>query len=108
MFSTPTPRYRMVPGTPLRIELEGEVDLAVRAELDGMLARVAAADPVDIAVDLSGVTYLASEGLAFLVGLHTHVGPLGHSVTLLSPSPIVARVLQISGFATVCSVQRAA
>jgi anti-anti-sigma factor len=104
MVSQPTLRYRVVPGTPLRIELDGEIDYAARADLAATLALVTAADPADITVDLAGVSYLASEGLAFLVGLNNQVAP-GHRVTLASPQPIVARVLQISGFASVFSVE---
>ncbi|MDQ1654576.1 MAG: hypothetical protein QOI35_3776, partial [Cryptosporangiaceae bacterium] len=33
MVSQPSPRYRVVPGTPLRIELDGEIDYAARADL---------------------------------------------------------------------------
>jgi anti-anti-sigma factor len=104
MSSQPTPRYRLVPGTPLRIELDGDIDYAARADLDATLDLVTAAEPTDITVDMAGVSYLASEGLAFLVGLNNHVTP-GHRVTLVSPRPVVARVLQISGFDSVFSVQ---
>jgi anti-anti-sigma factor len=104
MSSQPSPRYRLVPGSPLRIELDGEIDYGARDDLDVTLALVTAAEPADITVDLAGVSYLASEGLAFLVGLNNHVAP-GHRVTLVSPRPIVARVLQISGFDSVFSVQ---
>jgi anti-anti-sigma factor len=103
MLSQPSPRYRLVPGTPLRIELDGEIDYAARADLAATLALVTGTDPTDITVDLAGVSYLASEGLAFLVRLNNHVTP-DHRVTLASPRPIVARVLEISGFASVFSV----
>jgi anti-sigma B factor antagonist len=108
MFIPAQPRFAVHPGPPLRVELDGDVDFAVRAELDSTLAVITSMQASDVTVDLSRVTYLASEGLAFLVQLNNHIGPAGYQITLLSPRPVVARVLHISGFDDVFAVHSSA
>ena len=108
MSSQPGHAFPVHTGPQVRVELDGDVDLSVRIELSETLARVIAMDPADITVDLAAVSYLASEGLAFLVGLNNHVHPSGHRVILQAPRPIVARVLHVTGFDAVFLVDPAA
>lgn len=108
MSSQPGHRFPVHTGPEVTVELDGEVDLSVRIALGETLAQVTALEPADITVDLAAVSYLASEGLAFLVGLNNHVGPSGHRVILHAPRPIVARVLHITGFDAVFMVETAA
>ena len=108
MLSQPGQAFPIHPGKQVRVELGGEVDLSVRNALGETLAQVTALHPTDITVDLAAVSYLASEGLAFLVGLNNLVQGTGHRVTLQQPSPIVARVLHITGFDSVFMVEPAA
>lgn len=81
-----------------RIELIGEIDLSTRPQLDDILARVVAAPPAPVLVDLTDVTFLSSIGLGFLSQLRRHAIGGGHKVTLRRPGPIARRALQVIGF----------
>jgi anti-anti-sigma factor len=85
-------------GDGFRIELSGEIDLACRPQLDEILTKVTAAPAADVVVDLSGVTFLSSDGLGFLSQIHVHASSGGCEVALLGPSPVALRALQITGF----------
>jgi anti-anti-sigma factor len=108
MLSQPGQAFPVHPGPQVRVELAGDVDLSVRNALGETLSQVSALEPTDITVDLEAVSYLASEGLAFLVGLNNLVQGSGHRVTLQRPCPIVARVLHITGFDAIFMVESTA
>jgi anti-anti-sigma factor len=79
-----------------RVTLVGEIDMGCQPELD------AAADtvlrrPAEVTVDLGRTEFLASCGVEFLVRLYNGLDPHGHTVTLLDPSRVVRRVLEITG-----------
>lgn len=72
------------------VTVVGEVDLDTAPELEFRVTRAAAAaDP--LVIDLSGVTFFASAGLACLLTAHGQ----GHRPHLV-PSPAVAKVLALS------------
>ncbi|MDT5023679.1 MAG: hypothetical protein QOE61_105 [Micromonosporaceae bacterium] len=82
-----------------RIILEGELDLRsavdLRAEVSAMLAE--RPPPTDVEVDLAGVTFVDSLGLGTLVVGHRICSQLGVRFRVLSPSPFVTRLLEVSG-----------
>lgn len=85
-----------VPGR-LRVVLAGELDVSavarLRPEIDALLARPAEA----VVVDLAGVGFLDSSGLAVLLELAQRFGDVG----LSGPSAIVRRVIESAGVAAV-------
>jgi anti-anti-sigma factor len=85
-------------GPGLRVELSGDLDLAVRGQLDDVLEKVAAAPAGPVAVDLTAVTFLGSDALGFLARLRRHLAPAGFEVTLIGPNGVARRALQVSGF----------
>jgi anti-anti-sigma factor len=82
-------RVGQVAGTTV-VTVVGEVDLDTAPELDFRIAR-AAAEAGSLVIDLSGVTFFASAGLACLL---TAQGD-GHRPHLV-PSPAVEKVLTLS------------
>jgi anti-anti-sigma factor len=90
-----------------RIELRGEIDMSTDPQLEAALTAVTAADPVDILVDLTEVTFLASAGLGFLAELRNHADPVGHTVTLHGPDRAVRRALTVVGFDDVFTITQA-
>ena len=82
-----------------RIILEGELDLRsavdLRAEVSAMLAE--SPPPTDVEVDLAGVTFIDSLGLGTLVVGHRICAQVGVRFQVLSPSPFVTRLLEVSG-----------
>lgn len=73
--------------------LEGELDLASAPSLIHCLTEL---DPSwrDVVVDMAGVSFVDSSGLAALVRAATHGD--GRTIRVCSPRPAVRRVLEIT------------
>jgi anti-sigma B factor antagonist len=85
------------------LSVTGEVDLAVADDL--RKAGIAALTPLSgtLRIDLSGVTFIDSTGLAALVAINNAAGDT-HTVILDRPSSRVHRVLTVSGLDLVLQV----
>jgi anti-anti-sigma factor len=79
------------------VSLIGEIDMACRSRLDEVLAAVGDRVTCPVRVDLALVSFLASDGLSFIVRLRTLLSGSGAGVTLAGPPPQVLRVLRLSG-----------
>jgi anti-anti-sigma regulatory factor len=78
----------------LLVRFSGEIDTALRARFDQVLAVVRAAhEPVD--VDCREVTFFGAEGIRMLVLLQRVTG--GPGVAEFQPSAYVERALRLSG-----------
>ena len=86
------------PGTVL-LAVDGEIDTLTAARLQAGLDEAVAAgtDGSRIVVDLSGVTFLASSGLAVLIGAARRLAGLGSRLHLVAASRAVTRPLQVTG-----------
>lgn len=82
----------------LHLRLKGEIDLNSQPLLDKTYRQLVAAEPASLTVDLAEVTFLASNGLAFLGMVREQLHASGHEVTLDGPNHAVLRSLQIMGF----------
>jgi anti-sigma B factor antagonist len=83
-----------------QITLRGEIDLIAQPLLDDTARKITGADPAGILVDLTGVSFLASNGLGFLAQLSNHATPTGHTVTLHGPDRAIRRTIELLGFDT--------
>jgi anti-anti-sigma factor len=87
-------------GSPVRLPIGGEVDLAVATALRAeLLERIDSAPPAStIEIDLRATTYIASAGVALLVHLAERARGRGHRVVaLVEPGSAAARVLALTG-----------
>ena len=87
------------PGTVLLV-VDGEIDTLTAARLQAGLDEAldaARADGSDAVIDLSGVTFLASSGLAVLIGGARRLADLGGRLRLVAASRAVTRPLQVTG-----------
>ena len=87
------------PGTVL-LEVDGEIDTATAPRLQAGLDEAldaADAEGSRVVVDLTGVTFLASSGLAVLIGGARRVTALGGRLRLVAASRSVTRPLQVTG-----------
>jgi len=66
----------------------------VRVLTDLLLGQPA---PTRVELDLSGITFMNSAGMAVLVQLQRLAAPRGIDVALIRPTPAVVRPLQLSG-----------
>jgi anti-sigma B factor antagonist len=79
-----------------QIQVEGELDLAVAAELEEALVR-AGAECGRILIDLGGCDFIDSTGIAAIVQAHNQAKQQGRQVTVYAPSDQVLRVLSVTG-----------
>jgi anti-anti-sigma factor len=85
----------------VRVVLSGVVDLAARAQLRKVLARVVADSAGAIVVDLAGVTFLDCSGIGAIVTAHTEARRRGRVLTVSRPCGVVRQTLELSGAATI-------
>lgn len=77
-----------------RVTVEGELD----ASTAGDLARhVLATEHGAVELDLAGVTFVDSSGLAALIEAHLRLSRDGRRLLIVSESPTVKRVLELAG-----------
>jgi anti-sigma B factor antagonist len=98
-------------GSPLVIErvqdartvvlvLRGEIDLASAPQLENAaIEAVTATGPSRIVIDLAGVEFMDSTGLATLIKAQSQARSNNRSLILRHVPPQAQRVLEISGFA---------
>ncbi len=80
----------------LRVELSGDIDLAVKDELRERLdAAAQESDSIDI--DLSKVEYADSTALGLIIGLRNKLRERGGTVRLVAPSVRMRKLLNYAG-----------
>ena len=79
------------------VTVDGELDLSTAEQL--MQALTGALDEFDrpLVLDLAGLRFCDSAGLAVLVKTHNQLGERGHRLVVARPTAAVARVLELSG-----------
>jgi anti-anti-sigma factor len=77
----------------------GEIDIASRPELEEAIERLEQT-PADLVIDLSGVTFVDSQGVNLLVHVHRVLQEAGASLAVARPSPVVRKVLELTGVDT--------
>lgn len=83
-------------GTVGVLGVAGEIDMASADELrDRLLACLERSDSLE--VDMAGVTFIDSSGLAALVRLRTEAEIAGKDVALVNVSSSTARLLELTG-----------
>jgi anti-anti-sigma factor len=75
----------------------GEVDLATVGKLEEALETHVQSGDVNVAVDLTRVTFMDSTGLRTLLAANQNLTELGHRLALIVSGGPVDRLLDISG-----------
>ncbi|HEV2857256.1 MAG TPA: STAS domain-containing protein [Solirubrobacterales bacterium] len=78
------------------IQVEGELDLAVADELDGVLAK-AAEECQQVLVGLERCAFIDSSGIAVILRAHNRMQEEGHRLVVYAPTNQVLRVLSMTG-----------
>jgi len=82
----------------------GEIDMASAPGLWEALSEAIAAGQGDVIVDLSGVTFIDSQGLSVLVRACKALSPEGRGLCLRSPRSQVRQALEVSGVTSVLTL----
>ncbi len=87
------------------IRVEGEVDLYSSPELRKAILKTTSSAKGGVAIDLSGVTYIDSSGVATLVEGLRSAGKNDTGFVLVSPSSAVMQVLELARLDSVFEVR---
>jgi anti-sigma B factor antagonist len=91
LVDTPEPARDLV-----RVSLSGEVDMYTSAEIRERLAALYADGWQRIVIDMSGVTFLDSAGLAVLVAALRRAERRGATLMIEDARPNVSRILELT------------
>jgi anti-sigma B factor antagonist len=90
----------------VEVALSGELDLAGAPQLRECFAQLADEAATQVVVDLAHLDFVDSTGLSVLVMEFHRTQAAGGSTVLRNPSPAVMRIFEITGLATVFSIER--
>ena len=80
------------------IHVQGDVDVVSAPQLRQVFIEVLAARPsTHLVVDLAGVQFMDSTGIGVMVGAHKRVTSHGGWFTVVVTTPMVRRLLQVTG-----------
>jgi len=85
-----------IPDSPNVLALEGEIDLHVSPGIAASLATMVAGHPARLVVDLSGVSYIDSSGLAVLIKAMQSVEEYGGKLTLAGMNKNVRAIFEMA------------
>ena len=83
------------------VRLAGELDASQAPALRTLLAEHVLTGPGHLVVDVSGLTFVDSSGLATLIAVHKGTRAAGTSFVLAAPSAVVTKVLALTGLQSV-------
>jgi anti-sigma B factor antagonist len=81
----------------VHLAVEGEIDVATGAEFDASLADAVESTETRLELDLSGVTFFGSEGVAALLRAYRKAQERSISLLIVRSSRHVQRVLDVTG-----------
>ena len=91
----------------LTLKLTGEIDhhsaVGLREEADRLIYLE---HPKKLLLDLSGIDFMDSSGLGFIMGRYALVSKLGGSLALLNPNARVSRILSLSALESIIKTER--
>ncbi len=91
----------------MTIRLSGEIDhhsaLSMRAAADELIYRHR---PLSLAIDLSGIEFMDSSGLGFIMGRYALLKKLGGEIVLLDPNERVDKIISLAGLERIISIER--
>jgi stage II sporulation protein AA (anti-sigma F factor antagonist) len=92
---------RVEPSGAALISVSGELDVSNAQTLESAIAELTAGKaPPELIFDMSGLRFMDSAGIAVLLGAAKRVD----RVSLRDPSPIVRRVVELTGLSAVLPV----
>ena len=83
------------------VTVSGELDISNAASLEATVASITAERPERLVFDLSGLRFMDSAGIAVLIG----AAAKANVVQLRDPSPIVRRVIELTGLSSVLHIE---
>jgi|SRR5215211_2278803 len=85
--------------------VEGEIDIATSSRLIGPLNEAVTETRLPLIVDLSGVGFMDSTGLALLLNAHRRMARRGHGFAIVCPGGPLLRVFEVTDMVDTLSVR---
>jgi anti-sigma B factor antagonist len=85
------------------VSVSGEIDLSTAPAFEEAIAQALQANPAVLAIELSGVTFMASVGLRILAATNEKVG-YATRVAVVANSPAASRPIQLTGLDNVVAL----
>ena len=82
---------------PRSATVAGECDLNTGRQLRDVLTSEVSRGVLRLILDLSGLTFMDSTGMQVLLSILTVLTVRGRTLALVSPQPVVARILELTG-----------
>lgn len=79
------------------VTVAGECDLNTGRQLRDVLTSEVSRGVRRLILDLSRLTFMDSTGMQVLLSIHTVLTVRGGTLALVSPQPLVARILELTG-----------
>jgi anti-sigma B factor antagonist len=105
MNSGPKPIIQItepVPGQ-LVLRISGVLDIASASGLDGLVHELVERSPERVDVDLSVLDFMDSSGIAVLLSITNHFGP----VDVFGASNLIRRIIEVTGLTEVLRLKSA-
>ena len=91
----------------MTIRLSGEIDhhsaQSLRAAADELIYLHR---PLSLVLDLSGIEFMDSSGLGFIMGRYALLKKLGGEIVLLDPNERVEKIISLAGLERIISIER--
>jgi anti-sigma B factor antagonist len=88
---------RATNGRDVSLALHGELDLGSAPDLDRQLREIEGTSPERLVIDLSGLRFMDSTGLASIVEAQRVARVIGHELVLRHPTSQVRRLFELTG-----------
>jgi anti-anti-sigma factor len=93
-----------VDGQSAEVQLSGELDIDISPRLRDFFTDLSAGGVTAMSIDCSAVSFIDSVGLSVLIAIHRRCEEDGGAVTIVNPSRVVVRTLEIAGLAALFGV----
>jgi anti-sigma B factor antagonist len=87
------------------VVLSGELDMATAPELTGVLVTIIEDGPQEVVLDLSGLSFIDSSGIAALVDSQQRLSEQKRRLSIHGAQPGAVRVFEIAGLVDFLHVQ---
>ena len=92
----------------LELRVKGRLDSYWADHFKTVLGDVLRDGACKVRLNLSGVTYLSSAGIAVLVWAHKQLASIRGKLVIAQPSELVKKVLEVTGLTTLLATEEAA
>lgn len=94
-------------GDTLRVKLFGEMDhhnaVTLRTELDTLITEER---PSRTVIDLSGIGFMDSSGLGFVMGRYSLMQKIGGELVLDEPNERIMKIFELAGLSRIIKIER--